>query len=288
MNALYQLVQGSAEWHAHRAQYRNASETAAVMGVSPWQTPFELWLVKTGRKVIAETEAMRHGTATEPAARAAFEQESGLIMQPLVMVDGNYSASLDGITLAGDTIVEIKCPYKGQTSELWQMVKTDTVPQHYYLQVQHQLMVSHAQHAYLWVFDGQEGVGITIEPDTQLFEQIRSAWDAFQVYLDTDTPPPITDQDTLLRIDPVWEEAANQYLQCKAASDEAAAKAEEAKAKLISLTSHSRESGFGVSVTRYWKQGNIDYKKVPELQGVDLELYRGKMREEVRVTLLNT
>jgi hypothetical protein len=34
-------------------------------------------------------------------------------MQPLVMVDGDYSASLDGITLAGDTIVEIKCPYKG-------------------------------------------------------------------------------------------------------------------------------------------------------------------------------
>lgn len=174
------------------------------MGVSPWQTPFELWLVKTGRKVTAETEAMRHGTATEPAARAAFEQESGLIMKPLVMVDGDYSASLDGITLAGDTMVEIKCPYKGQNSELWQMVKTDTVPQHYYLQVQHQLMVSHAQHTYLWVFDGQEGVGITIEPDTQIFEQIRSAWDVFQVYLDNDTPPPITDQDTLLRIDPAW------------------------------------------------------------------------------------
>ena len=117
MNApLYNLVQGSAEWHEHRAQYRNASETAAVMSVSPWQTPFELWLVKTGRKVTAETAAMRHGTETEPAARAAFEQESGLIMQPLVMVEGDYSASLDGITLAGDTIVEIKCPYKGQTS----------------------------------------------------------------------------------------------------------------------------------------------------------------------------
>jgi putative phage-type endonuclease len=284
MNALYQLVQGTPEWHAHRAQYRNASETAAVMGLSPWQTPYELWLVKTGRKVTVETEAMRHGTATEPAARAAFELESGLIMQPLVIVDGEYSASLDGITLASDTIVEIKCPYRGQTSELWQTVHTGSVPAHYMLQVQHQLMVSKAKHAYLWVYDGQQGIGLTIEPDVVAFAQIKTAWEAFQPYLDNDTPPPMADQDTLTRSDVAWQQAAAEYLSSKATCDEAQAKADEAKAKLVALTAHSRESGFGVSVTKFWKQGNVDYKKVPALVGVDLELYRGKMREEVRVT----
>lgn len=30
MNALFKLIQGSPEWHEHRAKYRNASETAAV------------------------------------------------------------------------------------------------------------------------------------------------------------------------------------------------------------------------------------------------------------------
>lgn len=286
MNALYKLIQGTPEWHEHRAQYRNASETAAVMGVSPWQTPYELWLVKTGRKVTVETPAMRHGTATEPAARAAFERESGLIMQPLVMVDGAYSASLDGITLAGDTIVEIKCPYKGQTSELWQTVHTGSVPAHYMLQVQQQLMVSKAKHAYLWVYDGQQGIGLTIEPDVAAFAQIRAAWELFQPYLDNDTPPPMTDQDTLTRSDALWQQAAAEYLSCKAASDEAQTKADEAKAKLVAMTAHSRESGFGVSVTRYWKVGNVDYKKVPALVGVDLDVYRGKMREEVRVTVV--
>ena len=236
MNTLYKLVQGSAEWHEHRSKYRNASETAAVVGISPWMTPYELWLVKTGRKVTAETDAMRHGTATEPAARAAFESESGLIMQPLVMVDSEYSASLDGITLAGDTIVEIKCPYRGQTSELWQTVHTGKVPAHYMLQVQHQLMVSKAKHAYLWVYDGSEGIGLTIEPDVAVFEQIKTAWDAFQPYLDNDTPPPLTDQDTLTRSDVVWQQAATEYLSCKATCDEVQAKADEAKAKLIALT----------------------------------------------------
>ena len=287
MNALYKLIQGTPEWHEHRAKYRNASETAAVMGVSPWQTPYELWLVKNGRKVTVETEAMRHGTATEPAARAAFELESGLIMQPLVMVDGDYSASLDGITLLGDTIVEIKCPYRGQTSELWQTVHTGSVPAHYMLQVQHQLMVSQAKLAYLWVYDGNEGVGLIIEPDAAAFSQIKAAWNTFQTYLDHDSPPPLTEQDTVTRYDAEWQQAAAEYLNCKAASDEAQTKADDAKAKLISLTAHSRESGYGVSVTKYWKVGNVDYKKVPALQGVDLAQYRSTSREEVRVTVSN-
>ncbi len=158
MNALFKLIQGSPEWHEHRSKYRNASETPAVMGVSPWQTPYDLWLVKTGRKVTVETEAMRHGTQMEPIARTAFETDTGIIMQPQVVVDDLYSASLDGITLAGDTLVEIKCPFRGQTSELWQTIKSGTVPEYYRLQVQHQLMVSKAKLAYLWVFDGRSGI----------------------------------------------------------------------------------------------------------------------------------
>jgi hypothetical protein len=29
-------------------------------------------------------------------------------------------------------------------------------------------------------------------------------------------------------------------------------------------------------VTRYWKSGTIDYKKIPELTAIDLERYRGR------------
>ena len=65
----------------------------------------------------------------------------------------------------------------------------------------------------------------------------------------------------------------------------AAAESERLRDRLVALTSHASESGFGVTVTRYWKQGSVDYKKVPELRGVDLERYRGKGREEVRVVV---
>lgn len=118
MNILHNLVQGSPEWQAHRANFRNASETPAVVGVSPWQSPYELWLIRTGRKPREETEAMRYGQAMEPAARSAYEQSTQLVVQPMVVVDGLYSASLDGITLDGSTLVEIKCPFKGNRHPL--------------------------------------------------------------------------------------------------------------------------------------------------------------------------
>ena len=88
MSAVLKLVQGSQEWLDYRRTMRNASETPSVLGISPWMSPYQLWLVKTGRSTQAVTPAMAHGTATEPQARAAYEAETGHVMNPLVMQDG--------------------------------------------------------------------------------------------------------------------------------------------------------------------------------------------------------
>lgn len=285
MNAILKLVQGSPEWHAHRAQYRNASESAAVMGASPWLTPYQFWLVRTGRVEQTVTAPMRHGTEMEPRARAAYEAQTGLVMQPLVLADGDYSASLDGITLEGDLLLEVKCPYKGQASALWQAVSVGEVPVYYSIQIQHQLMVAGAATAHLWVFDGTEGLLLAIGRDDAIMANIRAAWDDFQQYLDSDTPPPLTDKDTVTRDDPVWELAAGSYLDAKRKAEEATAMLEAAREQLVALTRHPSESGAGVTVTRFWKQGNVDYKRVPQLAGVNLDGYRGKGRDEVRVTV---
>ena len=46
-----------------------------------------------------------------------------------------------------------------------------------------------------------------------------------------------------------------------------------------------RRRAFGVSVARFWKTGSVDYNRVPELAGIDVELYRSPGREEVRVSV---
>jgi putative phage-type endonuclease len=287
MSALRKMVQGSPEWHEHRSQYRNASESSIVMGLSPWMSPYQLWQLKTGKTQPAEATApMLHGIEMEPSARAAYEAKTGAVMQPLVMISGEYSASLDGITLSGDLIVEIKCPYKGKVSELWQSVDVGEMPEMYRIQIQHQLMVSGAGTAHLWVYDGTDGLLLSVDRDEVCQQRIRKAWDEFNIYVVTDAPPPMTEQDTVIRDDTDWQVAAEDYVVLKGLAEDAASRADEAKAKLISLVRHNRESGCGVTVTRFWKTGSIDYKRVPELGSADLEQYRGKAKEEVRVTVV--
>jgi putative phage-type endonuclease len=285
MSAILKLVQGTKEWHDHRAHSRNASETPAVLGVSPWLTPYGLWLLRTGRQQQVVTPAMQHGTQMEPAARAAYEKLTGQVMEPLVLQEGAYSASCDGIDLSGERICEIKVPWKGRASELWKAVAAGEVPAHYWWQVQHQLMVSGAALAHLYVFDGTEGLLHEIAPKPETWQRITTAWDEFQLYLDSDEPPPLTERDTRLRGDKEWISAAAAYIAAKQAADDSAAALDAAKAALIGLASHSSEAGGGVKVTRFSKVGAIDYKKIKELKGVDLEQYRGKAREEVRVTV---
>jgi hypothetical protein len=228
---------------------------------------------------------MQHGTQMEPAARAAYEKLTGQVMEPLVLQEGNYSASLDGITLDGSLILEVKCPFKGRASELWKAVAAGEVPAHYWWQVQHQLMVADAALAHLWVFADGEGLLHEIAPKPEMWPQITAAWDTFQRYLDTDEPPPLTERDTRLRGDKEWLGAAAVYVKAKQAADDSAAALDAAKTALIGLASHSSEAGGGVKVSRFSKVGAIDYKKIPELKGVDLDRYRGKAREEVRVTV---
>ena len=284
MSTICRLVQGSAEWHEHRRTHRNASETPIVLNVSPWTTPDQLWLQKLGLATAEVNSAMLRGTELEPAARAAYEALTGLVMQPLVLVDGEYSASLDGLTLSGDRLVEIKCPFKGRDSTLWKTVHAGRLPEHYQWQVQHQLMVTKAEVADVFVFDGTEGVQLEVTPDPDAWPQIHEAWDEFMRCVTDAQGPPLTARDTRIRDDPEWLSAAAAYLELRTAYDELSAKFDEAKARIVGMANHAKEQGGGVSVTRLWKRGSVDYKNIPELKGLNLELYRGLPREETRIT----
>jgi hypothetical protein len=119
---------------------------------------------------------------------------------------------------------------------------------------------------------------------TQLFTEQYMV--AFQQYLDSDMPPPLSEADSALRDDPAWVGAALAYLEAKRGADAADDRLEAARKALVALSAHPRETGGGVSLVRLWKQGAVDYKRVPELKGIDLDRYRGQGREEVRVTVV--
>ena len=105
------LEQGSPEWLDFRRRHRMASETPAILGVSPYSSPAQVRDAKRGVDVF-QTEAMRFGVTHEPTARALYSEVFGEPMRPVVLKSGDYGASLDGISIDAKTILEIKCPFR--------------------------------------------------------------------------------------------------------------------------------------------------------------------------------
>ncbi len=66
------------DWLAARENGIGASEVAGVIGLSPWETPFSLWLRKTGQiPPVEETQAMKMGKLLEPVIAQLWEDETG-------------------------------------------------------------------------------------------------------------------------------------------------------------------------------------------------------------------
>jgi putative phage-type endonuclease len=66
----------SDEWHELRRETVSASEVAAILGLSPWVSAFDLWWEKrTGESSQAETQAMTRGKRREQAIREDFQDE---------------------------------------------------------------------------------------------------------------------------------------------------------------------------------------------------------------------
>ncbi len=212
----------------------------------------------------------------EPLARSSYEEQTGLIMQPLVLQAGDYSASLDGMTLEGDLLLEIKCPLRGTRSDLWQDVQGGLVPEHYALQVQHQLMVAGADLAHLWVFDGLKGILHAIERDEPVMQRIRAGWENFQQYLTSDTPPSLTDADTVLRQDDQWTKAAKAFTEAKRAADLADAGLAKARDELVALGMPSKGAGDGCHGDAVLEGRECGLQEDSGLAGAGSELVSGQ------------
>lgn len=283
------LKQGTASWHDHRALYRNASEAACVMGDSPFDpdTWAKLWAYKTKRLLPAPaSNAMNRGLALEDMARACYEALTGNIMQPQVLVKEAYSASLDGLDINGEIDLEIKCPYKGRDSLTWQMVEDGKIPPYIFWQLMQQLYVSDAKMAHLFVFDGDaEGLLLEVAPNMDAIGELLDQWEKFWAYVQKDIEPPLTDKDVAVRYDRNWRNAADAYKAAVAELEAAEKRVKEARRALLVLDNRHRVTGAGLTITRFLRQGPVEYSKIPALEKVDLDQYRKKPVEQVRITL---
>lgn len=188
-------LQGSDEWLEWRKTRIGASDSAIIMGISPYKTAYRLWEEKMGAKDPDPiNERMQRGIDLEPKARDAFEKLIGVSADPRVFEHQEYPwmiASLDGFgkVQQGNTFaVEIKC--NGNKNH--QEAIDGRIPEHYQCQMQHQMAVTGLEWMYYFSFDGENGIVLTLPRNDNFIDNLIEKEKEFYQSMVTFCPPPST------------------------------------------------------------------------------------------------
>lgn len=203
MKVVSSVEQNSKEWHVWRNKGLGASDAPTIMGVSPWSTPFQLWLEKTGQVTRTEPNsfaaaAMLRGIKLEPEARAWYESVTGIKMQVLSAEHTKYPylrASMDGFNLEQNIGLEVKCP--GKLTHL-RTLKSKQVPENYVPQLQQQFLVTGASRIDFVSYSGsddEENIIIQAYPDPDYQKVLLKTLIDFWLCVLGNSPPALTERD---------------------------------------------------------------------------------------------
>lgn len=154
------------EWLKHREQGIGSSEVATILGLNPWETPYQLWRRKKGLDAPKEENfAMRAGHYLEDAVSMFWHDETGrdiikrsatdwLIRstdKPYMQVSPDRTYWLTGQPHNDRNKGILEC----KTTQM--RIDADDLPKHWFCQVQYQLGVAELQHGSLaWLCSGRE------------------------------------------------------------------------------------------------------------------------------------
>ncbi|WP_181771256.1 YqaJ viral recombinase family nuclease [Amycolatopsis pittospori] len=203
------------DWLFARTFGLGGSDVAAACGLSPWKTPFQLWLEKTRRIEVefdeAATERMHWGTVLEPVLMREWDErhpEYVLTGGAGVYADRTHAwmlANVDGLAwefsgeLAG--IVEAKTGGHRSAAE-W---ADDGVPIHYVCQVQWYMHLLGAPRTFLVaLLDTNTYLERIVERDDDLIGDLIDGAIEFWSHVQRDEPPPADPSENTRRALSRW------------------------------------------------------------------------------------
>ena len=267
------MQQGSLEWHEHRAKYRNASEAAIIMECQPkfWNTSKRvLWEQKQGLRgsnVDSNNPAIQHGNNMEAAALACFNKNFNANAVPVVGVEGEYSASLDGYDADKSITVEIKCPFVGHRSQTWKDATAGRVAEHYRWQLIHQDYVIPTEMSYFFVYISDEQfICLTHESTQEDTAKLLAAWDDFSA----SEPEP----DFVIMEDAHMQVLVEEHQLLIDRQKHLKTQLEQVETTMKAKAGDKNVIAFGCKIQTINRKGSVDYKKIETLKDVDLEQYR--------------
>lgn len=177
-----------------RKLYIGGSDIAAVMGVSRWESPLQLWAVKTGKlepEDLSGKEYVELGTELEDFVAHKFERKTGMKVRraPKRYIHKDYNfcrCQVDRLLEGTDELLECK------TCSAWKAKEWggEEIPLEYILQVMWQLGITGRSIGHIAVLiGGQAFKHKKIEFDQELFEKMVKAAVEFMEFVKKDTPP---------------------------------------------------------------------------------------------------
>ena len=277
------LIQNTDDWLEFRKGKVGASDASIIMGVSPWKTQYELWLEKLGLSSTQETWSMKEGKRREEEARQEFERMTGLVVFPAVLTHPEHEwmiASLDGIDIEHENIVELKCP----GNDDHQQALSGSIPDKYIPQLQHQLAVTGLKKAYYFSYHGKHGVIVEVYRDDAYIKNMIEKEQEFYQCLQELTPPPLSNMDYVQKNDDLWQTVSERWKNASEQLRRFEKSEKELREALIHLADNKNCIGNGIKLTKSLRRGVIDYKAIPELEGIDVEKYRKENTASWRIS----
>lgn len=196
------------QWLRVRKNGIGSSDAAAAVGLNPYQSQLELWLIKTGRddalpKVdpTDDTSPMYWGTVLEPFVAEHYTRRTGnrvrrinAVLQHPALDKAWMLANIDREVIGSPDVQILECKTAGEFgSRLWR----EGVPEYIQVQVQHQLAVTGKQAADVCVLLCGQDIRVNrIERDDEMIAQLIELERRFWHYVETDTPPPADGSDS--------------------------------------------------------------------------------------------
>lgn len=199
------------EWLKYRESGIGSSEVATIVGLNPWESPYQLWRRKIGIDAPKEENfAMKAGHYLEDAVARFWQDETGceiikrsaidwLIVnteKPYMRVSPDRTFWLNGLPKSASNKGILEC----KTTQM--SIDADDLPKHWFCQVQYQLGVAELRQGSLaWLCSGREFgyKDLTLVPDFYgwLCEEVDRFW--IDYVLGKKEPEATTVQDVLLK-----------------------------------------------------------------------------------------
>lgn len=187
-------------WRLLRNTGVGGSDVAAVMGISPWKTPMQVWLEKTGREEspdLSHSEPVYWGTVNEETIARRFAEDHPTIKVRKInatLIDSEHEwrhANLDRMLITPDgkpEVLEIKTAAAYKADD-W----ADGVPVYYQTQVMMYLLVTGWETAHVAVLiGGNDYREYTVERDEEDIQAVAKAVDSFWCdYVQKDVMPEV-------------------------------------------------------------------------------------------------